>query len=1122
MNCRPPLAILAALVPSLLFAADAVKVTEVDETIPTYLSGPPSPDPMFYFGRDSQGAEGRIYPYPLYNNLTNHKADKTYHLIYLENEYIKIGIIPEIGGRLFSAVDKSNGYDFIYHQHVIKPALIGLIGAWISGGIEWNIPHHHRASTFLPVQSRVEENPDGSKTIWVGELEVRQRMRWAVGYTLRPGRSYLECSVRILNRTPLENTMLCFANVAVSANENYQIIFPPSTQYVAYHFKRQFAAWPIAIGHYMDADFGAGTDVSWYKNHLGANSMFAWNYQDDFFAGYDHGRQAGIVSVADHHVVPGKKFWTWGNGPRGRMWDHILTDDDGPYIELMVGAYSDNQPDYSWLQPFEAKSFQMDWYPFRDIDGVKNANLDAAVNLEVSAGQAKFGFTTTAAHPEATARLTVRGQALVDEPIAIDPGKPYTRAVALPAGTDPHDVRAALVVGGRELVAYAPVRLEPMAMPAVVTAPPPPQEIQTDEEVDLAGQRIDQFHDPAHQAAPYWEEALRRDPGDVGAHLGLGLLDLRRARYAQAEQHFRQALARLTAKYTMPKDASPYYYLGVALAGQDRLDAAFDAFYKATWSQEWRAPAYYSLAEIATRRGDEAAALDFVDRSLDANALNLRAYGLKAALLRRLQRAGEARSLLDFAAQKTDPLDVRLMAERWLLDRGEAAGQPLFATLQQHPATAQELAAEYLDAGLAQDGADVLGQVVAQAGARPASPLVYYYLAQFDELLGRGADAADCRRAAAALPPDYVFPFQAEMIPVLGRAIAANPGDARARYYLGNLLFDWQPEAAVKLWEESAALEPTFPITWRNLAQAYVHGVAGGDRAKAIAALEKAVAASDKFPGHFSELDMLYAAAAEPPARRLALLEAHQPAIVDSDECLARLIRLKTLAGKADEAVALLSGHTFNIWEGGTLFNTGESWTDAHVVRGVQRLHAGQAQGALEDFEAAAAYPDNLRAVPDSGGRAVELAYWRGCAEDALAHPDRARQAWGEAADAAISAETRGRQGGGADAGAALARTGAQRYYQALARQKLGRPSEADFRQLLAAAQTALQAAPADNSAAAADVLAPPRARAAAGHYLAALGDLGLGAKDQARTETAAALAANPELLGAMIAAGQW
>src|SRR6202142_4384719 len=247
--------------------ASAVKVWETKEVIPTYLAGEPEPNPMFFFGRESQGAQGPVYPYPMYDTLTGKKVDKSYKIVYLENEYIRIGVLPEVGGRIFEGLDKTNNYNFIYRQHVIKPALIGLIGAWISGGIEWNIPHHHRASTFLPVQWRAEENADGSKTIWVGELEVRQRMRWAVGYTLRPGSSVLECSVRILNRTPLANTMLCFANVAVSANENYQIIFPPSTQYVTYHFKRDFAAWPIANSRYNGSDFTGGVDVSWYRNH---------------------------------------------------------------------------------------------------------------------------------------------------------------------------------------------------------------------------------------------------------------------------------------------------------------------------------------------------------------------------------------------------------------------------------------------------------------------------------------------------------------------------------------------------------------------------------------------------------------------------------------------------------------------------------------------------------------------------------------------------------------------------------------------------------------------------------------------------------------------------------------
>jgi tetratricopeptide (TPR) repeat protein len=1106
----------AALATALLLApgaraASPVILTQADETIPTYLSNPPDPDPMFYFGRDSQGAQGRIYPYPLYDNLTNEKGEQTYHLIYLENEYIKVGVMPELGGKLFSAVDKSNNYDFVYHQHVIKPALIGLIGAWISGGIEWNIPHHHRASTFLPVQWSTEESPDGSKTVWVGELEPRQRMRWAVGYTLHPGSSVLECSVRIVNRTPMVNTMLCFANVAVNADQDYQIIFPPSTQWVTYHFKRDFAAWPIATGHYSGSDFGTGTDVSWYKNHMNANSMFAWNYQDDFFAGYDHGKQAGTMSVADHHIVPGKKFWTWGNGPRGRMWDNILTDTDGPYIEMMTGAYSDNQPDYSWLQPFEERSFSMHWYPFRDIDGVKNANLDAAVNLDVKDGAAKLGFCATRSFPGATVRLKAGDKVLLEKQVDIDPGHPFTAQVPVPAAIDEHDLRASLSAGGRELVSYSPVKLTPVPRPAVVTRPPQPQDIPNQEELFLAGQRIDQFHDPTAEPDPYWQEALRRDPGDIDANTGLGLLDLRNARYASAEQHFRKALARLTFNYTTPKDAEPFYYLGVALKGEGRDDEAFDAFYKATWSQEWKSPAYFSLAEIASARGDFSAALDFADRSLDANALNLRAYGLKAAALRHLGRNDEAGGVIALAQQKTDPLDARLMAEKWLAAPGDPTAQPLFSTLDSFTDDAQELGAEYADAGLWSDGLAVLEQAVASAPDKAKiSPIVYYYMGDFAGKLGDSGKAGDYRRLASRQSPEYVFPFQAEVIPVLRSAMEADPHDARAPYYLGNLLFDWQPAEAVALWEKSTALDPSYPMAWRNLAQYYSHQNTEAATGKAIACMEKAVALSDDYPTQFAELDRLYQATGVPVRKRLALLEQHQASVVKNDEALADLINLKTFAGKADDAVTLLQGRTFSIWEGGTSFDTGGAWLDAHLVRGEQRLGAKQYQEALSDFQAALEPPANLRAEQRGASRQAEVSYWIGCAYAAMGNADKAREAW-TAAVAASPTAAGARPGGG---GNSLSARGTQQYYQACAMRKLDRAQEAEkaFRALVTSGGfVATPPAPAQSG----------RAASATAHYVTGLGYAGLGEKEKARKEFDLALEQLPDYLGAEMVRGQ-
>jgi tetratricopeptide (TPR) repeat protein len=1095
-------------------AVTSVKVTEQRIVIPTYIAGQPEPNPMFYFGRNSQGAEGRTYPYPLYDTLTHLKTNQSYRIVYLENEYVRIGILPEIGGRLFEGVDKSNGYDFIYRQHVIKPALIGLIGAWISGGIEWNIPHHHRASTFLPVQYRVEENADGSKTVWVGELEVRHRMRWAVGYSLSPGRSYLTAKLRILNRTPFSNTMLCFANVAVHANENYQIIFPPDTQFVTHHAKREFTTWPIATKPYGGVNWDQ-VDVSWYKNHLAANSMFAWNYWDDFFAGYDHGKQAGTMSIADHHIVAGKKFWTWGNGPRGRMWDKILTDDDGPYIELMVGAYSDNQPDYSWLQPFETKSFEMHWYPFRDIDGVKQANLEAAVNLDVATNStAKVGFYTTSAHRVAIAMLKAGDQVLLEEKIAINPFKPYVKQVSLPSGIDEHDLRASLLVDGNELVAYSPVRLKPVTMPEPVTPPPPPKDIKTVEELYLAGQRIEQFHNPTLEPEPYWEEALRRDPGDARVNTALGIRQLKQAKFTEAEQHFRQALERLTAQYTSPKDGEPFYYLGVALKAQGKHDDAFDNFFKATWSAAWRGPAYFSLAEMATRRGDFSAALDYVNCSLDANALSIRALNLKAAILRHTDRTKEALVVLNTAARIADPLDVRLITERWLAG-DKSALAVLTTTLRDHPNTGIETAVEYGNAGLWQDGTAVLTKLAdAAADKARISPLAYYYLGHFAERLGNAAKAEAYRRLATEKSPDYVFPFQWEAIHVLRRAMELNPRDARAPYYLGNLLFDWQPEEAVKLWEQSAALDASFPIVHRNLALAFSHQQPTNDTAQAIAQLEQAVSSPVKYAIHFAELDELYGSAGTSPEKRLALLEQNHDVVRKRDDALSREIGLKVFAGKYDEAIQLMTGRAFSVWEGGTL-DVAEHWVNAHLLSGQRAVAARQFTAALADLQAARTIPDNLPSDRGGEGRDAEIAYWLGVAYEGLGDIEKAKASWQQAASAPSQRGGRGGAGGGR--GWAPDRS-AQRYYQALAQQKLGQsePAAVIFRELVnATGQTKPSPEPGSPASRARQ---NQRSRQAAAHYAAGLGYAGLGEKEKARAEFSAALRTAPDHLGAKTA----
>ena len=1082
------------------YSQSSVTVTEVDQNIPTYLSGAPEPNPMFFFGRGSQGAEQRIYPYPLYDNLTNKKGDKSYHLVYLENEYVKIGVSPELGGRLFSAVDKTNNYNFIYPQHVIKPALIGLTGAWISGGVEWNIPHHHRASTFSPVQYSVEEAPDGSKTIWVGELEIRHRMRWAVGYTLRPGSSVVECNVRILNRTPVENTMLCFANIAVSINENYQVIFPPSTQWATGHSKRSFYSWP----------FFDGSDKSWYKNNPNPASWFAVNYKDDFVAGYDHGKNAGIMSVANHNIVAGKKFFTWGVG---NMWDNILTDDDGPYLEIMVGAYSDNQPDYSWLQPNEERSFVISLFPFKGIDGVKNSNLDAAVNLEVKNNNIVYGFYTTKAYQNATVTLKAGDKTLSEEQISIDPGKPYNNQVPVPTGTNENQLRASISVNGNELVAYSPVVEQPAPEPVPYVEPKSPEEIQNNEELFLAGQRIYQFHNPSLDADPYWEEVLNRDPGDVSANNGMGILDLKKARYTEAEKYFRKAIERLTAQYTTPKNVEPIYYLGMTLKAQGRLDEAFTELYKATWKQEWKAPAYYSLAEIASSQGKYKTALGLVNSAIDANAYNVRAYVLKAALLRHMGQKEKAMEVIALAKEKCDPLDAQLMAEQWLASKENRISKILFNTLEQHPANAEEIAAGYYNCGLWDDGESVLSALVEQTRYKPGiSPMVYYYLGYFAEKQGNMQKASEYRKQAALQPLDYVFPFQQEEIDILRSAIQANQNDPRAPYYLGNLLFDWQPQEATSLWEKSSLLDPGEPITWRNLAIAYSHEPGEGAKTKAIDCLEKAVSLPNPYPAHFAELDQLYKSAKIPVAKRLALLEKNQKVVAKKDEALGALINLKIFAGKTNESIDLLNSRIFSIWEGGGAFNTGQAWANAHLIRGLDYFSKKKYSLALADFETALTPPENLRAE-GRNPRICQIKYWQACALDKLGEKQKAEQCWKEVTDTDTKARSRW----------TFDNSRAQNYFKALAQKKLDpNASVEDIFSELAENQKTSSSATANeldfqfvrtgrNNP---DFQAYP-------HYLSGLGYLGLGDKAKARNEFETALKISPDYIDAKIEMAQ-
>src|SRR5437016_12058387 len=321
--------------------------------IPAYHPHTPDKNPMFLENRVYQGSSGKVYPLPFTDRISTKARAHAWQAVHVENEFLRVMVLPEIGGRIHVGLDKSNGYDFFYRQNVIKPALVGLAGPWISGGIEFNWPQHHRPNTFGPVEYHIEHHADGSKTTWVSEIDRMYGTKMTAGFTLYLGKAYLEIQVQLYNRTSEPQTFLWWANPAVSVNEHTQSIFPPDVHAVFDHGKRDVSRFPIATGTHYKVDYSAGVDISRYKNIPVPTSYMAYHSNYNFIGGYDHAVQAGILHVANHHISPGKKQWTWGCGEFGIAWDRNLTDEDGPYIELMTGVYTDNQPDFAWLQPYE-------------------------------------------------------------------------------------------------------------------------------------------------------------------------------------------------------------------------------------------------------------------------------------------------------------------------------------------------------------------------------------------------------------------------------------------------------------------------------------------------------------------------------------------------------------------------------------------------------------------------------------------------------------------------------------------------------------------------------------------------------------------------------------------------
>ena len=1086
------------LLPLMIFAFcltyAQVKVYEGRETIPTYQKGIDDPSPIFYTGRGVQGAAGKIYPYPAQTRLGVELVDVSYDMVYLENEYLKVSILPEFGGKLFSAIDKTNGHELFHRNSVIKPDLIGTLGAWISGGIEWCFPHHHRTTTLLPADYLIEEHTDGSATVWVGETERGLRLRGVIGITLRPGRSFIEVDYRLNNTNTTTKNFLFWANVAVTANEDFRTFFPPSAEIAVHHSNRSFTRWPVSREVYRGIDYTAGVDLTWWKNHPDPVSFFIWQGKEGFVGGYDYGAKAGTVHVGEIHENKTSKLWQFGPGLQGQNARRKLTDDGKAYVELMTGTFSNNQPDYSWIAPHGVKDAKNYWYPLRDIEVVKNATADASVSLQMrDAKTVFFGFNATKKFDKASMLLKYGEEELVAKTFDIDPANPFTETYS---GDEELDEKRLFIQlldeEGRELVSYRPYQPRNPELPEEQERIPPASEIETVEDLYLAGRFVEQFSRPFLNPDDYYLAALEKSPDDYRVNLALGMRRVNQWRYEEALSYLERAAAKLKAKYWQPQEGELFYFMGLAQKGLGRTEEAYRNFYRSTWYYEWFSAGFYQLALMESAAGNSGKALEFARNAYSTNNRDGRIVVLLSALLRKAGLIEEAQGLID-GLLAYDPLNFAAHFERGLI-RGKDVLSDLHDNMQEPDQNYLDIAVQYSNAGLYDDVVKLLSAI-----KDSQNPLVHLYLAWVYSETGKGGEAAKSLIVANRLPTDYCFPFREESQAVLEYAVAADPNSRTANYLLGNLLFDNRKEEAVAAWEKAADIDPEFSMIWRNLAFAAFHHQ--NDAEKAVEYLTKALQGDRDQPMWYAELTKYYEASGRDYRECLEILEENMEVVKVDVTAPKEVVRLLNLSGQYDKAIEFLKTHHFRTWEGGRSIHS--HYVDAHALRARQKMKAGEYRAAIQDLEAALLYPENLEVGKSSNDeRAALVWYLLGQAYDQ----------WGKKKEAAAYYEkSANTDNDKADL----------KYYQALSAAKLGEEGKArELFQELIEEGAALIEKGASVSGIAIDEANSANKTRSEGFYLQALGKKGLGQEKEAKQLFEESLVANKNNLWAGVMMG--
>ena len=900
-----------------------VRVWEGVLNLPTYEEGLPDPNPPF-----DQFAAGRFnYPYTLRKEITEQRVEHRWRAIYFENEYLKCSVLPDLGGHIYTCIDKITGQPMFYANPSIKKARIGYRGAWAAFGVEFNFPVSHNWVSMSPVDFAYASREDGSASITVGNIDRVYGMEWSVELTLRPGSTVLEQHVTLSNRSDVRHRFYWWNNAAVQVWDDSQIQYP--MRYAAAHGFAEVQRWPVD---------SQGKDLSVIHNQTnGPVSMFVHGSRENFMGVWHPRTNAGTAHFADYAELPAKKIWSWGVDAEGLDWRKALSDNNSAYVELQAGLFR-NQETYAFLEPRQSIAFTEYWMPVRDTGGISRANLAGVVHLERKGGLLAVAFNANRKLPGATIRILNGNSSLLNEKGDLIPERVWKREIPIPAASRKYTFELesgenALLLrqteGEYDWTPESEIRVGPQISYRV------PDETRRSEDDWLQQGKTEELNGNLVAALQTYQKALVKFPTDFELLKAAGRLDTCLDRFEQAVSHLSAAHDRNTT------DAEISYYLGIAYEGVERQNDAADAYREAMRLPPYRAAAALRLAELEARRGNLKEAKEFLTKSLGSEPNDLRAGEELAAVSRAIGR--------NVDGEKTaKELLARFPLSGFLQ---EELGKANVLHLAADPYRVFSVASEYARLGLYRRALEVLSRDYPSPEADQSepgavipqqNPLAAYFRGYCREKLG--VSGANDYLQASRLSTVNIFPHTIEDQQALKAAIRANENDATAHYLLGTWYFARvRTEEAIGEWREARKLNPQIPVLEASLGLALLH--MKRDFTDALNVFAEGIKKDPSNVVNYSGSVSAMAVLGKPAAERVKALELYPDLNRMPTSLVYELALNRTEEGNYKGATDLFQNRFFGSEEGGT--NVRQVWIEVKLQEAIGLARTGHCDKAL-------------------------------------------------------------------------------------------------------------------------------------------------------------------------------